>query len=272
MEERLEDIGCVVCGARDRELFLPMDGYAYQKCGSCGLVYQSPRPVFDDLRKRYGEGYFDYEIENQENFFTLMKFGLRDIGLDRIFGSRISGKRRFLDIGCATGLLLNHMKKKGWETKGVEVCARSASYAIENFGLDIFIGTIEEAGLPDNAFDVVHFSHLIEHVPDPPALLDEVKRIVKPGGHIICTTPNVDGLQARVAKDTWRSAIPDHIFLFSRKTLRKLLESKGYNILKQISWGGIPVGKRPGYIKKPADRFAKLFNFGDVMLFHCTPA
>jgi len=271
MPEALEDIECKLCGSRDRDLFLPVDRFTYQKCKNCGLVYQNPRPVFQDLRKRYGDGYFEYEISNQKNFFKLMKLGLLDIGFDGIFGARVKEDRRFLDIGCATGLLLNHMKGKGWITKGVEICEASARYGIDNFGLDVFIGTLEEAALPEGSFDAVHFSHVIEHVPDPAGLLDEVRRILKPGGHIVCTTPNVAGLQARVSKGSWRSAIPDHIYLFSKRTLKRLLLGRGYRILKQVSWGGIPIGKRPGYIKKPVDRCAKLFNFGDVMLFHCTP-
>ena len=97
----------------------------------------------------------------------------------------------------------------------------------------------------------------------------EIRRILKPDGHIIVTTPNVAGSHAVFAGDSWRSLIPDHIYLFSQRTLRKLLEHTGYGVVKQVSWGGIPAGRRAGWLKKPADRLAKLFNVGDVMLFHC---
>ena len=270
MPEALEEISCNICNSKKATPFLKMDGFAYQKCVNCSLVFQNPRPVFDDLKKRYAENYFDYEISNQENFFALMKLGLKDIRFDEFYKDDMK-KKRFLDIGCATGLLLNHMKSKGWITKGVEICKQSAEYGIKNFGLDVFTGTLEEAAFPDGDFDAVHFSHLIEHVPDPKALLLEVRRILKRNGGMILTTPNAGGLQARVAKDIWRSAIPDHIYLFTKKTMKALLESTKYKIIKQLSWGGIPAGKRPGVIKKPADRLAKFFNVGDVMLFYCTP-
>jgi len=267
---RLERISCNICGSDDSRLFFKVGEYEYRKCNVCGLVYQSPRPVFEDLKDNYKDNYFEYEISNQENFFNLMKLGLKDINFDKIYGTQVNGLK-FLDIGCATGKLLNYMKSKGWDTKGVEICKESAKYGVKNYGLDIFIGTLFDASFPDDYFDVIHLSHLIEHVPDPNALLTEIHRILKSGGHMILTTPNVDGWHARIVKNKWRSAIPEHVFLFSKKTMRKLLELTGFKVLKQESWGGIPIGRRPMFIKRPADKLAKLFNVGDVMLFHCTP-
>jgi 2-polyprenyl-3-methyl-5-hydroxy-6-metoxy-1,4-benzoquinol methylase len=271
MAEATEKIRCCVCGGDDTEPFLDMAGFQYERCVECGLVYQNPRPVFGDLRKRYSDDYFRYEFDNQENFFTLMKLGLRDIRFDTFCSNGQKGDRRFLDIGCATGLLLNHMKKLGWEARGVEICKPSVEYARREFGLDVFLGTLEEASFPDGCFDVVHFSHVIEHVPEPKEMLLEVRRVLKDDGHVIVTTPNVTGWHARFTGRNWRSAIPDHVHLFSIRTLRALLENTGYRVTKQVSWGGIPVGKRSAILKKPADRLAKLFNVGDVMLFHCRP-
>lgn len=270
MPEDIEEIFCNICGSKRTSLYLKLDGFSYKKCLGCGLVYQNPRPVFKDLKKRYGDNYFDYELSNQDNFFQLMKLGLRDIRINDFYEDDIKN-RKFLDIGCATGLLLNHMKGSGWDTKGVEICRPSAEYGIKESSLDIFIGTLEEAAFRDNYFDVVHFSHLIEHVPDPKALLVEINRILKNDGHMIMTTPNADGWQARASKSNWRSAITDHIYLFTKTTMRKLLGITNYRIVEQISWGGIPRGNKPDYIKKPADKLAKYFNIGDVMLFHCTP-
>jgi 2-polyprenyl-3-methyl-5-hydroxy-6-metoxy-1,4-benzoquinol methylase len=269
MAEGLEEVRCNICNSTSSRLFLAKDGFNYKKCTHCGLVYQSPRPVFRDLRKRYSDEYFDYEFNNQDNFFNLMKLGLKDVRFDS-FNHNGNGSRNFLDIGCATGLLLNYVREKGWSTKGVEICKPSVEYARKRFGLDIFLGTLEEAAFPSDSFEVVHFSHVIEHVPYPKKMLIEIRRILKPDGHIIVTTPNIAGGHALFARASWRSLIPDHIYLFSQKTLRKLLELSGYRVVKQVSWGGIPAGKRADWLKKPADRLAKLLNVGDVMLFHCT--
>jgi 2-polyprenyl-3-methyl-5-hydroxy-6-metoxy-1,4-benzoquinol methylase len=271
MAEKMEEVRCGICGSRESRPFLDMDGFSYQRCSRCGLVYQNPRPVFSDLRKRYSDGYFQYELENQTNFFNLMKLGLRDIRFDTFYHTVQDGSRKFLDIGCATGLLLDHIRSKGWSTKGVEICRPSVEYAKRVFDLDVFQGTLDEASFPKGSFDVVHFSHVIEHVSEPKKMLLEIRRVVKDDGHVIVTTPNVDGWHVRFAGPEWRSAIPDHIYLFSQKTLRRLLELTGFMVVKQVSWGGIPAGRRSGFFKKPADKLAKLFNIGDVMLFHCTP-
>jgi SAM-dependent methyltransferase len=271
MKERLESISCNLCGRDETRLFLAVNGFSYRQCVACGLVYQNPRPVFRDLKRRYGADYFVYESSNEDNFFNLMKLGLRDAGFDGFYGpGKGAGQgRTFLDIGCATGRLLNHVKGMGWRTRGVEICRESADYGRRTYGLDIFVGTLEEASFPDRSFDVVHLSHLIEHVPDPKALLIEIRRVMTRDGHLLLTTPNVGGLQARFSGASWRSAIADHVFLFSKRTMRSFLTGLGFGVEKQVSWGGIPLGKRPACVKRPADKLAKLFNVGDVMLFHC---
>jgi 2-polyprenyl-3-methyl-5-hydroxy-6-metoxy-1,4-benzoquinol methylase len=268
--ERMIEAVCNVCGSDDREIFLPCEGYAFHRCRNCGLVYQYPQPVFDDLRHRYGEAYFDYELTNDTNFFNLMRLGLEDVGFFDIPLSRFV-RPTFLDVGCATGMLVRHMRDLGWDARGVEICEESARYGIEKRGVPIDIGTLEEAAYPDGAFSVVHFSHVIEHVPDPRAMLREVRRILAADGLALITTPNVNGFQARLLRDRWRSAIADHLTLFSKRTLCRLFSETGFAIKNLVTWGGIAVGTVPGLIKRPVDTLAKRFGFGDVMLFHVIP-
>ena len=75
--------------------------------------------------------------------------------------------------------------------------------------MEVFTGTLGEARFPGASFHAVHFSHLIEHVPSPRALLTEVRRVLLPGGLAVVTTPNVDGLQARLFRG--RGARPSPI-------------------------------------------------------------
>jgi 2-polyprenyl-3-methyl-5-hydroxy-6-metoxy-1,4-benzoquinol methylase len=264
--ERFLSTPCPLCGAQERAPFLSCDGFLFVRCTACRAVYQNPTPVFEDLRRRYGENYFAYEHENERNFFHLMELGLRDVG----FEARTAGfasPRTFLDVGCATGMLLESMQGKGWMVKGVDICRESAEYGRRHRGVDIFAGTLREADFADGSFSVIHFSHLIEHVPDPRGFLAEVLRILKPGGFAVITTPNVDGFQARLFRSGWRSAIADHLVLFSRRTLGKLLRDSGFTVLASVTWGGLAVGTAPLLVKKPVDRLAKRLGFGDVVLF-----
>jgi 2-polyprenyl-3-methyl-5-hydroxy-6-metoxy-1,4-benzoquinol methylase len=158
------------------------------------------------------------------------------------------------------------MREKGWAVQGVELCRQSAEHGRRTRKLDIFVGTLEQAGFPDSSFPVVHFSHLIEHVPDPKAFLLEVRRILTPRGVIIVVTPNIDGLQARVFREKWRSAIADHLTLFSKSTLGRMLSATGFEVLQTVTWGGLARGSVPAFVKRPVDYLAKRLGFGDVVL------
>ena len=239
-------------------------------CRDCRLVYQDPQPLPGELGGRYGRAYFEYEIRNEANFHRLMELGLRDIGFERRAGGFPAG-RAFLDVGCATGMLLEGMRARGWQVQGVDLCRESAEFAAARRGVPVFAGTLEQAGFPDAAFQVVHFSHLIEHVSSPRAFLAEVRRVLAHDGFAVVTTPNVDGLQARLFAGGWRSAIADHLTLFSRRTLRRMLEQCGFQVEAAQTWGGLAMGTVPSWVKRPADRLAKRLGFGDVVLMVARP-
>lgn len=263
--ERTDTVRCVVCGSEADRPFWNCGVFGFKRCLKCGHVYQNPQPVFDDLQKRYQDEYFDYELENDAAFLDLMLRGLSDIGFDARTDS-LTRPRSFLDIGCATGALLEHLQKKDWRVEGVEICVPAAEYGKRNRGVQIHVGTLETVRLPDESFDVVHFSHVIEHVPDPAAFLGEVRRLLKPGGYVIIVTPNTAGFQAKLFGARWRSAIADHMNLFSTKNLERLVSACDLDPLAHRTWGGIAQGMAPNWIKRPMDRLAKPLGFGDVVL------
>lgn len=264
--ESFDPVVCTVCGD-DR--LLPgwnCGTFRFARCAGCGHLYQNPQPRFEGLRDRYGSEYFLYELENDRNFFDLMLKGLQDadfFALEQILGDR----RHFLDVGCATGMLLAYLKQRDWRVQGVEICEPAARYGIEKRHVPVFIGTLEEAAFAPETFSFIHFSHVIEHVPDPREFLKEVYRILAPDGYVVVVTPNTAGLQARLYRERWRSAIADHLNLFSRRSLARLLAECGLTPLRWKSWGGIAKGMAPGFVKGPLDLLAKMFGFGDVVLY-----
>jgi ubiquinone/menaquinone biosynthesis C-methylase UbiE len=120
--------------------------------------------------------------------------------------------------------------------------------------------------LPAASFDVVHSSHVIEHVPEPDRYLSEIYRLLPPGGYCICVTPNLASFQAQVFKAQWRSAIADHVHLFSVRSLTRLFRQTGFELIKSKTWGGIAQGMAPAGIKRMWDTLAKQLGFGDVMI------
>ncbi|TVR92374.1 MAG: class I SAM-dependent methyltransferase [Spirochaetaceae bacterium] len=267
--ERYVEVCCVVCAAEADKPYWDCGEYGFVRCSRCGHVYQNPQPSFQDLEARYADAYFTYELENDELFFDLMIKGLSDIG----FEQRVAAlaPRSFLDIGCATGMLPAYFAQRGFSAEGVELCEPAARYGREQRGVPIFNGTLEQAAFSDGRFGVVHASHLIEHLRDPLAFLQECRRIIAPNGYLVLVTPDTHGLQARLFGSRWRSAIADHLHLFGRRNLCQLLSDCGFTVEEQRSWGGLAAGIAPRLVKSPIDKAAKRWNFGDVMLLLARP-
>jgi SAM-dependent methyltransferase len=230
----------------------------------------NPQPRPEDVGRRYGENYggdyLEYELANEKPFLNLQLLAMEDGGFWELEKRLSAGKRRVLDIGCATGTLLSELRGRGWDCAGVEICGAEAAYARRERGLDVRSLPLEENHFPAGSFDAVLASHLIEHLNSPGAMVSEVYRILAPGGFFMVTTPNIDGFQAKIFRGRWRSAIFDHLYLFSVKTLSKLLTQKGFTVEKIVTWGGLAAGTAPPPIKRLFDRAAKKLRLGDVML------
>ena len=157
------------------------------------------------------------------------------------------------------------LKERGWTVKGVEISGPQAVYCREQ-GLEVSSLPIEKNNFEPGFFDAVITSHVIEHVNDPFSFAKEVRRILKPKGYFYITTPNISGFQARIFGSRWRSAIFDHLYLFSIKTLCGLLEKSGFTVERVKTWGGLAAGTAPAPVKRVFDKLAKPLGFGDVMI------
>lgn len=273
IQEQRRSIPCPICGSSNFSPALECEGFSYVRCKDCSLVQQNPQPDPEAIRARYrsrsSQAYLQYELANEAAFLKLQQLGLRDGGFFNLEAKLLNHAAcppKILDIGCATGALLAWLRDRGWDCAGIELCEPAAEYARNIRKLCIISGTIESAGLPDNRMDVVLASHVIEHVNSPQSFVSEIYRVLKPGGYAFITTPSIDGLQARLFGSRWRSAIFDHLYLFSKKTLKVLLENAGFTIESTVSWGGLARGCAPSPVKNLADRLVKRYNWGDVVL------
>ncbi|MGL1894334.1 MAG: class I SAM-dependent methyltransferase [Spirochaetaceae bacterium] len=263
--EKSREIPCPLCQSIKYEKHWDLESFFYSQCPNCSLIYQNPQPISEDVEERYDESYFSYEIENEDSFLNLMLLGLKDMKFD--VTSSITDNKKILDIGCATGLFLSHMKKLGWQTFGVEVCESAVDYGNSVRGLDIYKGILDNAPIPVGSLDVIHLSHVIEHINDPNTFVEHIFKLLKPGGVVYCTTPNVSGLQSKIFKNRWRSAIPDHMILFSVKTLKQIFVQNNFRIYGHKTWGGLCANSGyPKHIKILLDKLAKPLGFGDVVI------
>jgi len=270
-------IPCICCGSLNFKPALKCEGFSFVRCLTCNLVQHNPQPLHEEIKKRYsdtfGNDYLDYEIKNEAAFLRLQELALDDAGFNKLeneFREKFSREqslpeRTVLDIGCATGALLESLQKKGWSVTGVEI-SPCADYAKKERKLDVRNIPLEECKFPSESFDIVLASHLIEHLNNPKSFLDEIYRILKSGGYCFITTPNISSFQARIFGNRWRSAIFDHLYLFSKKTLSKMMKDAGLKIESIHTWGGLAAGIAPGWLKRAADKMAKRLGCGDVMI------
>lgn len=140
--------------------------------------------------------------------------------------ARIRGN--LLDVGCGNGGLLRHLQGLGWQVEGIDIDPVAVESARKR-GFTVHRGTLMEQKYPDNKFDAITMSHLIEHVPQPAELLRECFRILKPCGQVVIVTPNADSFLHRVFKANCMILEPPrHLHIFTISGLRRLVKESGF--------------------------------------------
>jgi 2-polyprenyl-3-methyl-5-hydroxy-6-metoxy-1,4-benzoquinol methylase len=135
---------------------------------------------------------------------------------------------RLLDIGCGGGEFLIRAKKLGWTVEGVDFDPIAVDLARKR-GLTVHLGSLHDQRLPSAAYNSIVMSHLIEHVPDPFALLRECHRIMKPGGRLVALTPNTESFAHGRFRENWFYLdTPRHLQLFNAASLLRLARDAGF--------------------------------------------
>ena len=138
--------------------------------------------------------------------------------------------RRLLDVGSGSGDFLLRMRARGWDVLGVEPDPVAAA-AARRKDLDVRDGMLADAALPDDTFDAIVLSHVIEHVHDPVALLSECGRVLRPGGRLVVLTPNLSSVGHRRFGPDWRGLEPPrHLHVFSLRSLAACVARVGLTV------------------------------------------
>lgn len=227
---------CPVCERTEfAELFFARDqhygikgDYRVVRCKECSLVFLNPMLTARQLRDLYPDDYYAY----QDNFHT-QKWKQP---IKKVLGYYVlshnpdfSAPGTMLDLGCGSGWFMDGMREQGWTTYGVEVNEGAVQRGRAIKGLNIFCGTLQEAGFPSELFDYVRLNHSFEHMNCPNETLSEIHRVLKPGGQLFIGVPNVRSLTSRVFKQYWwHLCAPVHPFSYAANTLSRLLVKHGF--------------------------------------------
>ena len=203
------------------------------RCNSCGLVCVNPRQDQQAVVSLYSQ----MEDETYHHEAAGRKTAFRKIlmRMSRLGGAGASP--RLLDIGAATGLLLQEAESLGWRASGVEPSKWAAGVAKEEYGLDVHCGTLQDSPFENEEFDFVTAVDVLEHVADPRALLGAIRERLAPGGILCVVTPDFDSLVSRILKRNWWHVRQAHIYYFNEASLNRLLDAAGYRVVKRKRYG-----------------------------------
>ena len=268
---------CPICGKHERVLVYEgtldttntarsrVDPYGahYQinRCAGCGLVFSSP--IFDDV-----DIAALYEQAPQTNVMIGEEGNVRRTmqlyyDLARPY---LRGRDRILDIGCDIGLMLDFAYQDRFrELHGLEPNPVARRQAMMIPGAIISDKFYEEQDYPEATFDLITFIHVIDHLVDPTKVIEGAFRHLKPGGVVIAAVHNVESLLAKVMGERFPPYNLYHHYFFSKTTLRRLFESRGFEALQVSSTPncyslGFFVRKAPGVPERLRSGMAKALN------------
>lgn len=202
------------------------------RCGSCTHVFANPSPTPGFIQKLYGRiedpDYQDEAAGRGRNFTRILK------RLGRLHPERGS----LLDVGAATGILLDLARARGWRPLGVEPSGWAVDTARRRYGLELIRGGFDSLPLEAGSCTVVTMVDFIEHVPSPRSAVRKAAELLSPGGTLCLVTPDVASPAARLAGKRWWHYRPAHLAYFTRRSLVTLLEGAGLRIIqtKRYAW------------------------------------
>jgi SAM-dependent methyltransferase len=223
---------CPACLSRACSSQGRKNGFEILSCLKCKTLYTSQLPGAESSE--------DYDTYYHEDNLTAPDF--ISLRLDEIMAGFAAYQRsgRLLDVGFGAGTLLEAARRAGWNSFGVEVSERAVEH-VRGMGFEVFAGTLQEAGYPENYFDVITASEVLEHVPDPQIVLREIARVLRPGGLLWLTTPHGRGASAQILGVKWSAVSPpEHLQLFSRAGGRELLAAVGLRQVRVATEGVNP--------------------------------
>lgn len=158
--------------------------------------------------------------------------GRRFKSITRLLGKKPADSR-LVDVGCSRGQFVDFAAQAGFAAEGVEPAKHIAATARES-GLNVHTGLLEDQHYPDAVFDVATLFEVVEHLREPLPLLQECRRILKPGGVLVISTGNVASWTVGAMGDRWDyfhiEKDGGHISFFNPKSIAILAAVCGFNI------------------------------------------
>lgn len=250
-------------------------------CSDCRTEFITP-PL--NLSDYYKSGYFT-DFQDDESLLFKIKGAIikgkykvtKNIVSKKIFNflskfiSALPSKvGKVLDFGCSCGEILYMLKKIGFDVYGMDI-SKIAVEKCHNHGLDnVSLGVEKDLDIyPDNFFDSIRASHVIEHMIDPKIFIELASKKLKKSGELVIQTPNINSMGILFESHAkYYYDIPRHIILFSNKSIKIILEKNGFRKIKisYINFFGDQVDNLYIYLKDKNFKIYKIFCYVPIKL------
>jgi SAM-dependent methyltransferase len=227
---------------------------------------------FGFYKAQYGKTYL-------EDFPNLLAVGQRRLKHIKTLlpPSPAGSVPRLLDIGCAYGPFLAVARDQGFAPLGIDPARDAVEYVRNELGIPASRGFFPAAlsTLPpetnpgQSPFQVITLWYVIEHFENPGAILEEINRLLEPGGILAFSTPSYTGISGRLSLSTFlKKSPPDHWTVWSPRTARRVLSRRGFTVKKILVTGHHPE-RFPRGFQHPGIRWilpllSRVFHLGDT--------
>lgn len=233
---------CDLCKYTKPALFLTAPDRNYQtgifnyvKCPKCGLVWLFLRPKAKVLSRYYPKIYRAHIGGQKTSQLQLLvrqliyknNFVAKIFIKDQLFFWHKKGK--ILDVGTGNGKYLEILRGWGWDSYGLEISKDVVKEAQKSGIKNIKEGILLTSKYHNSGFDVIRFSHVMEHVPSPKKELLKTHQLLKKNGKVVILIPNIQSLLFKIFKSYWYPLDPPrHFYHYTPQTIERYLRETGF--------------------------------------------
>ena len=282
-----ETIPCPFCGSTEFTVYEKFGSelqYRYVLCSKCSLVYQSPRPRYDQhfIDAAYAEYYQFAENLELNDLADVRESSVAMFKKEVNHIIQYDGKRTaVLDIGSGMGTFLYAAKPYYQTAIGLDVSKQMAAFVEKKLGVKIFVQQFEDFEFPEK-FSLIHMSHVLEHVPDPNHWVQKAREMLLPKGILVINVPNKFSFSFRLQhlftrlgvkkqfSSSWSdpSRTPDHLFEPTIRSMKYLLAKHNYEVLEYYTYSRRDPTSNGSFFSKTFNRWLKI---GSNITFISTP-
>ncbi len=239
MSEKAKAI-CRFCGSEHSDSkFKAIDTfdtlYEIRQCAECRCWFLYPPPTEEQLSQAYNKAYYGAAEEKFTFFYVEKLLDLFRRRRAKKIVKLVPEHSSILDIGCGNGDFLNYISKMGnYQLYGIERDEIASKRAALKTNIHLQSTALSETDFGENFFDIITLIHVFEHLWSPEQTLSIISNILKPGGILIITIPNIGSWQAKLFKGNWLHLDPPrHLLFFEPNDLIRIMQEKGFSLVKE---------------------------------------